>query len=237
MCEAYLKKALLEKKLPNTLLFSGLAQQTKEMAFWLASELLKTQKPAVHPDFHWVIPESKGGLHSIEAIRQSIHFSHASPYSASVKVLLIEAAENMQPAAANALLKTLEEPLLDSYWILLSERPQEMLPTVLSRCAKFYISSSEIEPSSSEFQEAKMLLLGLLETSFSYPKLFSVLEKVETLMEDQDSMPLLIALAHAFRDRDSNWHEALEQARLGIERNIKLFTCLEFLFLSVCDVC
>jgi hypothetical protein len=93
-----------------------------------------------------------------------------------------------------------------------------------------------VAPDTPEFQEAKTLILSLLETPLSYPKLSLVLERVDSLMEGKDPITLLIALAHAFRGREAHWQEALEQTRLGVERNIKLSTCLEYLFLSVCKI-
>ena len=161
MFEEILKKALLQEKLPNTLLLSGPRAEGKKTALWLSTQLLKATALETHPDFHLLAPEGKGGLHSIEAIRNAIDISHSAPYSAPAKVFLIESAESMQPVAANALLKTLEEPVLDSYWILLSERPQEILPTILSRCSKFSSQPQDFQPDTPEFQEAKTLLLAL----------------------------------------------------------------------------
>ena len=237
MFDEYLKKALAEGKLPNTLLLSGSTIEGKKAAHWLASELLRAARFETHPDFHLLVPEGKSDLHSIESIRDAIDVSHSAPYSALVKVFLIESADRMQPAAANALLKTLEEPVLDSYWILLSERPQEILPTILSRCSKLSARGSDVEPSAPPFQEAKKLLLSLLDGKISYPKLFQTLEKIGELMEENDTAPLFIALAGGLRDLErkgsaGRWQEAFEQARLGVERNIKLATCLEYFFLN-----
>ena len=51
-----------------------------------------------------------------------------------MKVFVIEEAERMNPAAQNALLKTLEEPLADTVFILISDREDELLDTIRSRC-------------------------------------------------------------------------------------------------------
>ena len=229
MSQQYLEKALELGKLPNTLLLAE-----KKTALWLASKLLKAKTVETHPDFHPLIPD---GLHSIESIRSAIDISHRAPYSAPAKVFLIEAAEKMQPAAANALLKTLEEPHLDSYWILVSQKPQEILPTILSRCAKPRSTSQNGEPTTTEFQEAKKLLHYLIEEKPSYPLLFQTLEKINALMEEKDPAPLFIALAEGYLSLERKgplgpWQEAFEEARLGVERNIKLSTCLEFFFLK-----
>ena len=52
------------------------------------------------------------------------------------KVAIVEAADKLMPAAANAFLKTLEEPPPDSVIILVTSKPSEMLPTILSRCQR-----------------------------------------------------------------------------------------------------
>ena len=59
-------------------------------------------------------------MHPIESIRKLIDQVYSAPYEAARKVFLIYSAERMQTAAANALLKTLEEPLFDTTLILLA---------------------------------------------------------------------------------------------------------------------
>lgn len=55
------------------------------------------------------------------------------PHEGRAKVVIIQAAEELSTAAANALLKTLEEPIAKTYFVLLSSRPNRLLPTVRSR--------------------------------------------------------------------------------------------------------
>ena len=56
------------------------------------------------------------------------------PYEAKVKVYIIDEADALTEEAANALLKTLEEPSMASMLILITERPSALLPTIRSRC-------------------------------------------------------------------------------------------------------
>ena len=58
---------------------------------------------------------------------------------APAKVVVIESAELMNLSAANALLKTLEEPPPDTYLLLASARPGRLLPTIVSRCQSVLI--------------------------------------------------------------------------------------------------
>jgi len=85
-----------------------------------------------HPDLHILEPD--GNSIKIEQIRAIQHELSLRPAEAARKVCLIEAAELMTTAAANALLKTLEEPRGDTLLILISSRPQRLLETIRSRC-------------------------------------------------------------------------------------------------------
>jgi DNA polymerase-3 subunit delta' len=70
-------------------------------------------------------------INSIRSIRQE---ASLTAYRGGFKVFVILGAEQMGPEAANALLKTLEEPHPDTLIILTSSRPDALLPTVISRC-------------------------------------------------------------------------------------------------------
>lgn len=86
-----------------------------------------------HPDVHHIAPE--GPLIPVDVIREVVLPEAArSPFEARTKVFVIEEAERMNPAAQNALLKTLEEPLGDTVFILISDREDELLDTIRSRC-------------------------------------------------------------------------------------------------------
>lgn len=86
-----------------------------------------------HPDVHHLVPE--GAFIRVEAVRESLIPEVArSPFEAAMKVFVIEEADRMNPSAQNALLKTLEEPPRDTVLILVSEREEEILETIRSRC-------------------------------------------------------------------------------------------------------
>jgi len=100
-----------------------------------------------HLDVHIYYPEGKSGLHPISAMRQLIEEMQLPPFEAPCKIFILHDAERMLPSASNALLKTFEEPTLDSYIILLSSECEAMLPTIVSRCRKisfFSVAEDEI---------------------------------------------------------------------------------------------
>lgn len=89
-----------------------------------------------HPDFYLVEPA--GSFIKIEQVREIERRVPFRPYQGGRKVFLIRQAETMTAEAANCILKTLEEPPEDTVFILVSARPQLLLPTILSRCQAVY---------------------------------------------------------------------------------------------------
>ncbi|MDD3653187.1 MAG: DNA polymerase III subunit delta' [Desulfotomaculaceae bacterium] len=89
-----------------------------------------------HPDFYRLGPV--GLSIKIEQIRELQRKIKFRSYKGGRQVFLIEQAETMTAEAANCLLKTLEEPPIGTVLILLSARPQALLPTIISRCQQLY---------------------------------------------------------------------------------------------------
>ena len=104
-----------------------------------------------HPDILWLEPESKSrqiviGDDEQEGIRKVIRFIALTPFSGQRKAAVLLDAERMNTQAANAFLKTLEEPPPNSLILLLSEAPQTLLPTITSRCQKIDLSAEPVAP-------------------------------------------------------------------------------------------
>lgn len=79
---------------------------------------------------------------SVDQIRHAVQFFYESPFGRSgYKVLIIEDAELMSIAAANALLKTLEEPRGKRVIFLLTRNEKSLLPTILSRCQTIFFNT------------------------------------------------------------------------------------------------
>jgi DNA polymerase III subunit delta' len=104
-----------------------------------------------HPDLHTVQPESKSRRIVVDQIRNLEHSIQRKPLLASAKVAIIHDADRMQQQAANAFLKTLEEPPPGSLILLLSTVPEALLETVLSRCVETALQpSAKREPTVEE---------------------------------------------------------------------------------------
>jgi DNA polymerase-3 subunit delta' len=83
-----------------------------------------------------VRPESKTRIITIEQMRDLMKEMQLKPNEAEYKVAVVVAADRLRTEAANAFLKTLEEPPAKSILILLTTEPQRILETILSRCLR-----------------------------------------------------------------------------------------------------
>lgn len=90
----------------------------------------------LHPDVLWVHPAKKMRQISIDQMREVIHSISLKPLEGTHKLGIIVGADRMNEAAANAFLKTLEEPPRNSILVLLCTEPQRLLDTILSRCLR-----------------------------------------------------------------------------------------------------
>lgn len=136
----YLCNMIQKQAVGNSLLFAGPEEASKDQfALALAKLLMGEQGSSKidagqHPDLHIYRPEGKIGMHSIASMRQFCEEVYLPPYEGLWKIFIIHDAERMLTYSANALLKTFEEPALDSIIILLSSHPNALLATILSRC-------------------------------------------------------------------------------------------------------
>lgn len=141
-------KALLQRdmdagRLPHALLISAYPGWGElELSQWLALKLLGQApdgdpRALAHPDLRWIAPD--GERIKVEQVRALAEYAQGKPQAAPVKVAVLECADAMNIHAANALLKTLEEPPGAAHLILASHRAGALPPTVRSRCRQVRI--------------------------------------------------------------------------------------------------
>ena len=168
----YLKRIAESGKIHHALLFSGQKKLGKktialEFIFWLFEEP-GVPKILGHPDFILIEPQEKHpeaersslrgspapssalvrGQIQINQIRDLSWRLSLKPIKAKLKAVIIDEAHSMTPEAQNCFLKTLEEPKGNTILILITEKPNFLLPTIVSRCQiiKFYpVKKDEIE--------------------------------------------------------------------------------------------
>ena len=87
-----------------------------------------------HPDLHIIQAEKEGGMLKVEQIRELRKSILLSPYQAKYRIVLLLRFEEANPSAANALLKTLEEAPSKVILLLTADNPEQLLPTIVSRC-------------------------------------------------------------------------------------------------------
>jgi DNA polymerase-3 subunit delta' len=87
-----------------------------------------------HPDFLAIEPEN--GMIKVESIRRLEEMLSFKAFEGRMKTVVVDDAETMNASAANAFLKTLEEPAPGSLIVLVSSRPDWLLPTIRSRCSR-----------------------------------------------------------------------------------------------------
>src|SRR5947207_880328 len=110
------------------------------------------------PGVYLAEPESKSRRIVIDQVRALEHALHMRASGGHRKVAIVAEADRLQPQAANAFLKTLEEPPNDSLLLLLSSMPEILPDTILSRCIALPLAAEEKAELGAEEQELVELL-------------------------------------------------------------------------------
>src|SRR5207244_5892960 len=92
------------------------------------------------PDVPMVEPGDNGSI-KIKQVRDIVDAAAYRPFEGRRRVVIFDDADALVPAAQNALLKTLEEPPPSSIFILVTARPDSLLPTVRSRCIRLWVAA------------------------------------------------------------------------------------------------
>ena len=106
-----------------------------------------------HPDVTQLSPEGDSKQILIQSVRDLAADLSLTAHTRGYKVALVSPAEAMNPFAANALLKTLEEPPARTLVLLVTSQPSRLLPTLRSRCSKLRLVSPS-RAAAAEFLEA-----------------------------------------------------------------------------------
>jgi DNA polymerase III subunit delta' len=87
-----------------------------------------------HPDMNVIQAETEGGTLKVDQVREVQHSLSLKPYQAKYRVALFLRFQEANDNAANALLKTLEEAPAHAILLLTAGTPEQLLPTIVSRC-------------------------------------------------------------------------------------------------------
>ena len=115
-----------------------------------------------HPDVLVIEPEETGNIR-IAAVREAIERTGYRPFEGRRRVTIVDEADAMGEDAQDAFLKSLEEPPPSSVFILVTARPDVLLPTIRSRCARLRFGHlPQTGEASEEDLEARSVAFRLL---------------------------------------------------------------------------
>jgi DNA polymerase-3 subunit delta' len=152
-----LARAIGRGTLPPSLIFAGPEGVGKRRTAMALAQALNCEKPiettgggrdacgecaacrriarGVHADILVIEPGDTGNI-KVDQVREAIDRSAYRPFEGRRRLVVIDEADALLPEAQNALLKTLEEPPSASVFVLITSRPDVLLPTVRSRCQR-----------------------------------------------------------------------------------------------------
>lgn len=134
---AYARLVSLPRGMSHSYLFYGAPSDDQEsLVLRLSRYLFGDIDPLKHPDFLRIIPEGRSRVIPIDAVREIEGRLSQHSYEGGAKVVMLHEVERMGAKAANALLKTLEEPPGRSHLFLTCSAPDMLLPTIVSRCVQ-----------------------------------------------------------------------------------------------------
>ena len=182
-----------------------------------------------HPDRYQLAAD--GGQIKVDAVRSLMAPVYGASLLGGAKVVLVEQAHLLNINAANALLKSLEEPPQGTYWLLISSQPGLLLPTILSRCQQLHVPVPTIQQAQQwlaeqginttaamlqRFHGAPLALQAALNAGYA--------DKVTKLQGDLVALETRHLMPETFADRwhkeaifclDELSHRLLDQARLA----------------------
>lgn len=159
-CREQLYAYIDNERIPHALILSGREGVGKLLLAEQLSRLLLCDNPAghqacglchacklikagTHPDFIAINPEEEGKAISVDRVRSLEQTLTLKPHYAKYRVVLIYPAHKLNRNAANALLKTLEEPGDNNIFLLVTEQLESLPATIRSRCQKIQVPTPE----------------------------------------------------------------------------------------------
>jgi DNA polymerase-3 subunit delta' len=150
-----LRRSVEEDRVPHALVFAGPEGVGKKTLALLLARRLNCLAPeagdscggcrscrkiiaGMHPDV--VIVQPDGAFIKIDQVRAVIAEVAYQPFEGKYRVVILDAADQMRPEAANSLLKTLEEPPSRTILVLVTTQPYLLLPTIRSRAQIFHFT-------------------------------------------------------------------------------------------------
>lgn len=202
-----------QQRLPHALLLTGLPSMGKLEFAHLIINFLSCEQPqqqacgqcracqllaaGTHPDVAVLQPEKPGAAIKVDQVRELTAKFNQSSQLGRYKLAVIEPAEAMNIASANAILKTLEEPFGDTLIILVSHQPAKLIATIRSRCQqiKFAVPQNALSESWLQQQlDRKQDVASLLALADGVPLLALDYAKTDMLKQRKTLLLELISI-------------------------------------------
>ena len=162
---------------------------------------------------------SNRGIDEIRELKEGIRFS---PAKSKYKVFIVDEAHQLTKEAANALLKTLEEPPSHAVFILATTELHKMIPTILSRCQQFTFKKLKAP----ELIERLEYILKQEKIKFEKQALELIATKASGSVRDAEK---LLDQAVSFTEKGGVLKAEILQAILGISDKTSIFKFLDYL--------
>jgi DNA polymerase-3 subunit delta' len=238
-----LRKAQANDRLAHAYLITGpVGSGTREVAAGLAGILVgETDDPLRHSDVHIAEPESKSRRITIDQVRELERSLQMRSLRGGRKVVILFDADRLVEAAANAFLKTLEEPPRNSHILLVSNFPETLLETILSRCIEIpLVPGARRGLTERQRRLAESLRRHSAIARPELPQIFTLVREVQALMAEakeaisDETEAACKTEARRYREAsgvDGGWiedredfHKALAEARYRNERGVLVDT-------------
>jgi DNA polymerase-3 subunit delta' len=238
-----ISRAVREGRAANGYLVVG---GVRGMARELASMLLKDLFPGAsdeslktHPDIHWLYPEMKSRIISVESVHSKlIDPMSQTSFSGGWKAGVLMGADRLNAAGANAFLKMLEEPPKNTLFLLLTDSPEQLLPTIISRCQRIDLPDAREHLLADPWRTNVFGILadpdleavsvaGLVKKAAAAERLAAVLESLKEKAEEEVSAEIR-ANEQEGAELSEKEETALVSSRYREYRRDFLFTVMEF---------
>lgn len=231
-----LRQAAARDRLAHAYLLTGSpGSGERELASQLCGLIVGEESdPLRHADVHTIEPESKSRRIVVDQIRDLERALQMRSARGGRKAGVIFDADRLHLQAANAFLKTLEEPPARTHLILVTAFPDQLLETILSRCIEVPLQSSEKPPLTARQRELLAVLrAGTQRGKGDLPQVFSLIRDFQKLLGEAKEAAQAQSEAESKAEEvrykqfaDAKWFEeredyfkALTEARYVAERN------------------
>ena len=189
-------RAIDSGRVANGYVVAGDLERCGELAERVLAKLFPDDSERIasrsHPDVAYLAPEGKKRIITVKSMREKIvDPMSATSYSGGWKVGVIAGADRMEAPSANAFLKSLEEPTPRTMYLLLTDAPEALLPTIVSRSQRIDLERSGGLLEGEAYGEVRSVMesspQGVWERTAAGERLAEILGDAKDAAEDEDA--------------------------------------------------